>query len=127
MVYADGIQAYTVPVSLEEIKDAVAKIRAGLDLSNVRSLSEVSSFDTTLAFELYEKQFKPAEKMLQGVKHLFVEPTGPLQSFPLGVLATSKPKKPAKLADYQDVQQHRPARSRCRLSFASQPQCWPIY
>jgi len=67
VVHADGIQAYTVPVSLEEIKDAVAEIRAGLDLSNVRSLSEVSSFDTTLAFELYEKQYNQQRRCCRGL------------------------------------------------------------
>ena len=74
-----------------------------LDLSDIRHLSDLSSFDTTLAFELYEKLFKPAEKMLQAVKHLLVVPTGPLQSLPLGVLVTSKPKKPANFADYREV------------------------
>ena len=89
VVRSDSLQAYTAPVSLEEIEDAVTELRSGLDLSDVRSLSDIVSFDTTLAFELYEKLFKPAEKMLQGVKHLFVVPSGPLQSLPLGVLVTS--------------------------------------
>ncbi len=84
VVRSDGLRAYTVPVSLEKIKDAVAELRAGLDLSDVQSLSDLASFDTTLAFELYEKLFKPAEEMLQGVRHLFVVPTGPLQSLPPG-------------------------------------------
>mgnify|MGYP001994942320 CR=1 len=62
---------------------------------------DLSPFDTTLAFELYEKLFKPAEELLQGVRHLFVVPTGPLQSLPLGVLVTNKSKKPSNFADYR--------------------------
>ena len=32
VVRSDGLRAYTVPASLEEIKDAVAELRAGLDM-----------------------------------------------------------------------------------------------
>ena len=70
VVRSDSLTAYTVPVSLDEIKVAVAELRAGLDLGNIERLSNLFSFDTTLAFELYEKLFKPAEKMLAEVRTL---------------------------------------------------------
>ena len=53
VVRSDGIHAYTVPVSLEEIKDAVAELRAGLDLSNIQSLSDLRSFDTQHQFQTF--------------------------------------------------------------------------
>jgi len=91
VVRRDGLKAYTVPVSLNEIREAVGTLRSSLELNDIRSLGDLPPFDTTLAYELYQKLFAPAEPMLEGVKHLFVVPTGPLQSLPLGVLVTKRP------------------------------------
>ena len=51
---------------------------------------KIRPFDTTKAFELYQNLFKPAEPLLDGVRHVFVVPDGALQSLPLGVLVTKE-------------------------------------
>ena len=53
-------------------------------------LADIPSFDTTKAFELYQKLFEPVEDLLDGARHLFVVPDGALQSLPLGVLVTKE-------------------------------------
>jgi tetratricopeptide (TPR) repeat protein len=102
VVRSSGLKVYTVPVGLEAIRQAVDALRKGLDFGNARSLSNLPSFNTTVAYELYQKLFGPAEKMLEGVNHLFVVPTGPLQSLPLGVLVTSRPEKDVPAAPAND-------------------------
>ena len=74
-----------------EVATAVKSLRGSLDPSGVSNLSDVKPFDTTKAYELYEKLFAPAEKYLKGVRHVMVVPDGALQSLPLGVLVTEKP------------------------------------
>ena len=78
----------------------VRDLRGGLDLTGVADLSELHPFDTSLAHALYEKLFAPAEKMLQGVNHVMLVLDGALQSLPLGVLVTAKPKQ--KIKEYSD-------------------------
>jgi CHAT domain-containing protein len=85
------ITVYTVDVELDELRKSVDTLRSSLDLSVVGSLGNLPPFDTTVAFELYDKLLGPAAPALEGVKHLFVVPTGPLQSLPLGVLVTRRP------------------------------------
>ena len=77
-----------IDIGAAELEDAVAALRRGLDPSDVRSLDELPPFDTTGAFELYERLFAPAEPLLAGARHIFVVPDGALQSLPLGVLVT---------------------------------------
>ncbi len=78
-------------IGQKALDKAVRDLRAGLDLD----LSDLPAFDTTQAFKLYGRIFASAEPLLEGVRHLFVVPDGPLQSLPLGVLVTRKPRKKA--------------------------------
>ena len=78
-------------IGTDDLNEAVAELRGGLDLSGVYTLADIPSFDTTRAFELYGKLFAPAEPLLKGVRHVFVVADGVLQSLPLGVLVTEKP------------------------------------
>jgi CHAT domain-containing protein len=87
-----GQKAYTVDVSQEYLQEAVAELRAATDLSQSGSIKDLPEFDTEIAHELYQKLLGPAEETLSSIKHLFVVPTGPLQSLPLGVLVTASPK-----------------------------------
>ncbi len=87
----DRAEFFTIEFSAEELLDAVANLRAGVDLSRVRRLGDVPAFDTQLARELYTKLLGPAEPLLEGARHVFVVPDGPLQSLPLGVLVTEEP------------------------------------
>jgi tetratricopeptide (TPR) repeat protein len=91
VVRQKGLTVYTVDVGLDELRKSVDTLRSSLDLSVVGSLGSLPPFDTTVAFELYDKLLGPAAPALEGVKHLFVVPTGPLQSLPLGVLVTRRP------------------------------------
>ena len=79
---------HSVEIGKEALDSAIAELRDDLDLS----VATVQSFNTTKAFELYEKLFAVAEPLLKGVQHMFVVPDGALQSLPLGVLVTKKPK-----------------------------------
>ena len=62
-----------------------------MNLSKVEGPKDLIHFDTNIAHELYRKLLGPSEEILSGLKHLFVVPTGPLQSLPLGVLVTATP------------------------------------
>lgn len=86
------------------LNEKVSRLRAGLDPSKLTNLADIPAFDTSLAHELYAKIFAPTEKMLDGVRHVFVVPDAALQSFPMGVLVTGKPNAPVdKIEDYRSV------------------------
>ncbi|HIJ43006.1 MAG TPA: tetratricopeptide repeat protein, partial [Rhodospirillaceae bacterium] len=78
-------------IGRNELTEAVAELRGGLDPVDVETVKDIPPFDTTKAFEIYQKIFAPAEPLLKGVRHVFVIPDGALQSLPLGVLVTEKP------------------------------------
>jgi CHAT domain-containing protein/tetratricopeptide (TPR) repeat protein len=80
-----------VEVKRSDLEAAVAALRGSLDPEGVQGLGDVPAFDTTKAYELYEKLFAPIEKHLEGIRHVMVVPDGALQSLPLGVLVTEKP------------------------------------
>ena len=103
VVRRDRAALHHVDLSAEDLIGAVAELRSGLDPSGVASLADVPSFDTTRAFQLYEKLFAPAESMLEGVRHVFVVPDGALQSLPLGVLVTAEPQ--GELTDFSGYRQ----------------------
>jgi len=88
-------------IGQDALSEAVAELRLLLDPTGMR---RVPDFDTTKAFELYEKLFAPAEPLLDGVRHVFVVPDGALQSLPLGVLVTMKTQGDfTDFADYRQV------------------------
>jgi CHAT domain-containing protein len=90
VVRRDQALAKKVDLGSKELSEAVTALRKGLDPSNVGSLADIPPFDTTKAYELYQKLFQPVEHMLEGARHVFVVPDGPLQSLPLGVLVTKE-------------------------------------
>ena len=69
----------------------VSTLRNDVDLSEVASIGALPKFDMELSYKLYSKLFAPVEDMLEGIEHLLVVPTGPLESLPLNVLITEKP------------------------------------
>jgi len=104
VVRHDQATTYTVELGAEAFGRMVAELRAGVKLQNVERLSELPIFNTTEAYELYQKLLAPSEPYLKRVKHLFVVPSGALQSIPLGVLVTERPEQaPLDFSDYQDV------------------------
>jgi CHAT domain-containing protein len=91
MVTKDDARAYKVDLSEEQIAEIVRTLRAGIDLSNSFGIGDLPNFDMNLSYDLYSSLFGPAEDMLDGVEHLLVVPTGPLESLPLNLLVTEEP------------------------------------
>jgi CHAT domain-containing protein len=91
VVRRDRAEFFKIDLTGKELAEAVLSLRKGLDPSGITSLKQVRPFDTTKAYELYKKLFSPAEKLLEGVRHVMVVPDGALQSLPLGVLVTEEP------------------------------------
>ena len=90
-VTKDDARAYEIDLSENDIAAIVGELRAGIDLSNSSGFGDLPNFDMDLSYDLYSKLFGPVEDMLEGVKHLLVVPTGPLESLPLNLLVTEKP------------------------------------
>ena len=88
VVRRDRFLAKEVNLRAQELDDAVAVLRRGLDPFRIRSLTDVPPFNTTVAYELYQKIFEPIEDLLEGARQVFVVPDGALQSLPLGVLVS---------------------------------------
>ena len=95
VVRRDQASMHSVEIGKKALDKAIAELRNDLDLS----VATAQSFNTTKAYELYQKLFAVAEPSLKGVQHMFVVPDGALQSLPLGVLVTKK----AKGADYRNA------------------------
>jgi hypothetical protein len=91
MVTKEDARAYKVDLSESEIADIVGELRSDIDLSQVVGIGDLPNFDMNISYELYSKLFGPAEDMLEGVEHLLVVPTGPMESLPLNLLVTEKP------------------------------------
>jgi CHAT domain-containing protein/Tfp pilus assembly protein PilF len=90
VVRRDRSEFYEIELTGLELAKAVQALRKGLDPKGITSLKQMPPFDTTKAYELYKKLFAPAEKLLEGVRHVMVVPDGALQSLPLGVLVTKE-------------------------------------
>ena len=88
VVRRDQASMHSVEIGKKALDKAIAELRNDLDLS----VATAQSFNTMKAYELYQKLFAVAEPSLKGVQHMFVVPDGALQSLPLGVLVTKKPK-----------------------------------
>ena len=91
LVTKDDARAYKIDLSESALEETVSALRGDIDLSEVVSIGDLPRFDMDLSYELYSKLFGPVEDMLEGVEHLLVVPTGPLESLPLNVLITEKP------------------------------------
>lgn len=100
VVRSDRASAHTIEITGGELQEAVANLRLGLDLSDVRDLGDLRDFNRHNAYDLYQKLFEPAKLLLAGVRHIFLVPDGALQSLPFGVLVTGEPK--GRIADHSD-------------------------
>jgi CHAT domain-containing protein/tetratricopeptide (TPR) repeat protein len=79
---------FGVPIGAQALSAAVKKLRDSLDPEGKTS---VPPFEASMAFQLYQQFFAPAEPALKGVTQLYVVTDGALESLPLGVLLTGKP------------------------------------
>ena len=91
VVRRDRAEVFTVDVGRKALKEAVKELRGALDPAGVMRLADIPPFNRTKAHELFKLIFAPAEKLLDGVRHVFMVPDGALQSLPLGMLVTDEP------------------------------------
>jgi CHAT domain-containing protein len=84
----DGtVSVHRAPGTREALDSDVKHLRSGLDLPD----GQLRPFNRVLAHFLYQSLLAPLAHRLQGVTHLIVVTTGPLQSLPLGLLVTQPP------------------------------------
>ena len=94
---------FIADVGRKALQDAVKELRRGLDPALSQG-SDLPPFNRSAAYKLFKQIFEPAEKALDGARHVFVVADGALQSLPLGVLVTGKPQGAVKgFADYRQV------------------------
>ena len=88
VITSERAQMLSAKLGREALDEAVAELRRGLDLTGVMALEDIPSFDTNVAYDLYQQVFAPAEPLLNGVRHVMIVPDGALQSLPFGVLVS---------------------------------------
>ncbi|MBV8166093.1 MAG: CHAT domain-containing protein [Alphaproteobacteria bacterium] len=97
VVRADRIALHKVDIKWQALAQEIRGLRQRLDPASNPSLEP---YDTERAFALHRRLLAPAEPMLAGARHVMMVPDGSLQSLPIGVLVTEKPKDPT---DYRSV------------------------
>lgn len=87
-----------------ELTRRVRALRAGLDLRDVKKLSELPPLDLAAAHSLYRDLLGPFEEDLRDVRHLIFVLDGAMQNLPPSVLLISPEKSaPEKLSDYGNL------------------------
>ena len=101
VVRRDAAAAFSLPISADELAQAVAQLRLGLDPSEGR----LRAFDVNEANALFEAVLQPAMDLLAGTRHLIMVPDGALESLPFAVLVTEPYDAVGRLrgSDYQNV------------------------
>jgi CHAT domain-containing protein/Flp pilus assembly protein TadD len=92
VVRQNRTEMFAADLGKEALQDAVAELRGGLDPAGISDITDLPPFDRSAAHKLFKQIFAPAEKLLEGARHVFIVPDGALQSLPLGVLVTDEPK-----------------------------------
>ncbi len=99
LVRRDRADAVRINLNAPELFRYVSSIRTGLQPDAVvTALAErrmLPSFDLPSAWTLDRNLVAPFAPSLEGVRHLFVVPDGPLEALPFSVLVTSEPKGPS--------------------------------
>ena len=106
VVRRDSIELEWVDLDSQAVEEDVARIRRTLDPTGlfIERLEDIPPFDGEVAYALYRKLIAPVEEHLRGLRNVFIVPSGPLQSLPLGVLVTEPLTEPiVDLSDYRDV------------------------
>ncbi len=95
-----------VDVGRQDLADTVGLLRAALE-PNAATLGDIPRFDTTVAYDLYQKLFKPVKAGWKDANSLLVVARGPLGYLPLSVLptesATREPEKGALFSNYKEI------------------------
>ncbi len=105
VVRRDRVALSWLDIDREDLDDAVAELRAGLDPGGFDPAAAAADaeglppFDLGAAHRLYRVLFAPAEPLLDGARHVMVVPDGGLRSLPLAVLVTDPPAAGATYAE----------------------------
>lgn len=100
VVTRERAEWYEIDAGTAMLEASVRTLRQGLDPDLQNPEQEppaggaaiiVEGYDLAAAYNLYKRLLAPAEGVLQGKRHLFLVPTGPLTSLPFQVLVTAPP------------------------------------
>jgi tetratricopeptide (TPR) repeat protein/CHAT domain-containing protein len=100
VIRQDGAVFLPLIAGLGDVKNKVAKIRAEMEFDASGSLGPVS---VQVLHDLYQSLFVSVLPHLDGIKHLMIVTTGPLQSLPFSMLVASKPPEIKSDEDYRQV------------------------
>jgi CHAT domain-containing protein/Tfp pilus assembly protein PilF len=103
-----GFDWHTIAMSAQQLSDAVARFRTGLDPDQfIRSAEQgkLQQFDLGFAYELYWQLLGPVEALIKDKRNLITVAAGVLTALPVHVLVTEKPAEalPKRLAEYRDA------------------------
>jgi len=88
-VTSDRAEWHEIKLSRSEIEEKVQKLRAALDIRQLKSDEKL--FDLELAHALYSALLGPIVPAIADKQHLLVVPSGALTSLPLHLLVTESP------------------------------------
>lgn len=84
----DGIRWARSDLSEQDIREAVKRLRSGLELTE---LDQEKLFDLNEAHRLYKELVGPVADLIKDKKHLLIVPSGALTSLPFHLLVTKNP------------------------------------
>jgi CHAT domain-containing protein/Tfp pilus assembly protein PilF len=91
-----------IPIDISEqaLHDNIRNIRTQMQPNEH---GELPQLDLLRLNELYKLLIAPADSYLNGIEHLIVVPSGPIQSLPFGMLVSALPSDPIRLKDYGQI------------------------
>jgi CHAT domain-containing protein/Flp pilus assembly protein TadD len=103
-----GFDWHSIPKSAEQLSEAVATFRTGLDPNQFIQSAEqgkLQQFDLGVAYELYLQLLGPVEALIKDKRNLITIAAGALTALPVHALVTEKPPEalPKRLRDYRDA------------------------
>ena len=67
------------------------------------SAGKLAKVSVRILYDLYQELFAPVVSRLEGVRHVILVPSGPLQSLPFGMLVAMQPREIRSIDDYRQV------------------------
>lgn len=93
VVKHDQARSHVIPISRDEVRAAIRKLRAGLNPRGRDDSPLPPPYPLDTAWALYSKVLKPLAPSLQGAEVVYVVPGEDFAGFPFGAMITSKPPK----------------------------------
>ena len=100
IVKSDGVVFMSLDVDVKDVSNQVANIRKEMEFDSAGELAKVS---VRSLYDLYQELFAPVVSQLEGVRHVILVPSGPLQSLPFGMLVAMQPPEIRSVDDYRKV------------------------